>query len=77
MKFLEKIKERTHQVSKRILASEEVQNKRIEICNSCDQLINSTRQCKKCGCFVDAKTKLAKSACPVGKWEAVLFKHDN
>jgi len=75
MKFLEKIKERTQQVSKRILASEEVHNTRIEICNSCDQLIDTTRRCKKCGCFIDAKTKLAKSNCPDGKWHAVLFKN--
>jgi hypothetical protein len=43
----------------------------MSICNSCEHLIKFTKQCKKCGCLMHLKTKLAKASCPVGKWEAV------
>jgi hypothetical protein len=48
--------------------SEEFQKERIEICLSCTELIKLTHQCKKCGCFIKAKTQLAEARCPIGKW---------
>jgi hypothetical protein len=47
---------------------EEVSIKRYDICKSCPELIKLTTQCKKCGCFMKAKTKLEKATCPIGKW---------
>lgn len=41
---------------------------RFDICLSCPELIKITKQCKKCGCFMAAKTKLEKATCPIGKW---------
>jgi hypothetical protein len=52
-------------------ASEEEADRRYSICKGCPQLIKATKQCKKCGCFMVAKTKLAHAACPIGKWDAV------
>lgn len=49
-------------------ASEEKFQERYNICLSCPELIKITKQCKKCGCFMYAKTKLEKATCPVGKW---------
>jgi hypothetical protein len=49
-------------------ASEELSTNRYEICQSCPELIKLTKQCKKCGCFMVAKTKLQKASCPIGKW---------
>jgi hypothetical protein len=49
-------------------ASEEKAASRLEICNSCPHLIKLTGQCKKCGCFMWAKTRLEAAKCPVGKW---------
>lgn len=46
---------------------EEVRAKRLEICNACEHL-NKLRQCKKCMCFVDAKTHLENAFCPLRKW---------
>jgi hypothetical protein len=43
-------------------------DKRFEICKSCPELIKLTSQCKKCGCFMPAKTKLENAVCPIGKW---------
>jgi hypothetical protein len=49
-------------------ASDEVAENRYSICNQCPELIKLTKQCKKCGCFMFAKTKLEKATCPIGKW---------
>jgi hypothetical protein len=47
---------------------EKVVEKRMSICNSCPELIKSTKQCKKCGCFMSAKTTLKYAECPIGLW---------
>lgn len=49
-------------------ASKEESSRRLEICKTCPFLIKSTIQCKKCGCFMKAKTTLAHATCPVGNW---------
>lgn len=41
---------------------------RISICLSCPSFIALTKQCKKCGCFMPAKTKLSNAKCPLNKW---------
>jgi hypothetical protein len=45
---------------------------RMEACNSCPELINFTKQCKKCGCFMTLKTKMAHASCPLGKWSSEI-----
>jgi hypothetical protein len=49
-------------------ASEELAKTRYSICKACPELIKLTKQCKKCGCFMVAKTKLQGAVCPLGKW---------
>jgi hypothetical protein len=49
-------------------AEESLSEERYNICLSCPELINSTKQCKKCGCFMAAKTKLQLATCPLAKW---------
>ena len=41
---------------------------RLGICVACDELIQVTKQCKQCGCFMAGKVKLANATCPLGKW---------
>lgn len=48
--------------------SDEKFEKRYSICKDCPELIKLTKQCKKCGCFMAAKTKLEAATCPIGKW---------
>lgn len=48
--------------------SENIHNNRMDICNKCEYLINMTKQCKKCGCFMEIKTKIDNAYCPIGKW---------
>lgn len=49
-------------------ADEEASSSRYSVCQSCPELVSLTKQCKKCGCFMAAKTKLAHATCPLGKW---------
>jgi hypothetical protein len=49
-------------------APEGVAATRYDVCLSCEELINITKQCKKCGCFMVAKTRLLSAKCPLGKW---------
>lgn len=41
---------------------------RYAICLECPELINATKQCKQCGCFMALKVKLKNAECPIGKW---------
>lgn len=70
MGIVEKLKRRIHNVTEAIssaVVDSEVQKTRIDICNDCE-FLSVVRNCKKCGCFVDAKTKLAIASCPLKKW---------
>lgn len=49
-------------------APDEVSEARYSICKECPELIKLTKQCKQCGCFMFAKTKLSLASCPLGKW---------
>jgi hypothetical protein len=48
--------------------TEEVANSRMAICRECPELIKATSQCKQCGCFMNAKTKIEAAICPLKKW---------
>lgn len=52
-----------------ILAPSEIAFERYSICQTCPFLENS--RCKKCGCFMEAKTHIATSECPINKWSKV------
>lgn len=49
-----------------LFATEETYQKRIEICRSCDQYID--KRCLQCGCFMEQKTKVQATTCPLKKW---------
>ncbi len=49
-------------------SSEEEAAERFSICLACPKLIQSTKRCSECGCFMAAKTKLKKATCPLNKW---------
>lgn len=49
----------------------DIAQERMSICNGCEFLIQATKTCKECGCFMTAKTKLPNASCPVGKWDKV------
>jgi hypothetical protein len=41
---------------------------RMDICLNCEYLINMTKTCMKCGCFMTIKTRIEEASCPIGKW---------
>lgn len=47
---------------------DEKSSERFSICKACPELIKLTSQCKKCGCMMKIKTKMAEATCPIGKW---------
>jgi hypothetical protein len=40
---------------------------RMAICSKCP-FMGDDKRCGKCGCFLPAKTRVAKATCPIGKW---------
>ncbi len=52
---------------------DEIAEERFAICLKCPELVPVTHQCKKCGCFMKQKTKLANAFCPLDppKWTQV------
>jgi hypothetical protein len=42
--------------------------RRVQICEQCNQLVKSTRQCKGCWCFIDEKAKYDNQHCKLNKW---------
>lgn len=50
-----------------VVVSAEDRSKRIEICKSCSE-ITDLKFCKKCNCFMPAKTWVVSRICPIGKW---------
>lgn len=47
--------------------SDDIANMRMSICHDCKHL-TVTKQCTKCGCFMELKTKLKNAYCPIYKW---------
>jgi hypothetical protein len=47
---------------------QEVAESRFAICKDCPFFISLSGQCKKCGCIMHLKTKLAMAECPEHKW---------
>jgi|VirMetMinimDraft_7_1064189.scaffolds.fasta_scaffold07099_3 hypothetical protein len=46
----------------------QVAESRQNICNGCPKRIDLLNQCKECGCFLAAKTKIKQEKCPLDKW---------
>lgn len=59
-----------------LMVEEDIAANRKSICDSCDNLFKPTAQCKLCGCFIYAKTKISSASCPIGKWKAESKKVD-
>ena len=51
-------------------APQEEQERRLAICGGCEH--KKGAKCNLCGCFLNYKTRLASSECPMGEWSAFL-----
>jgi hypothetical protein len=43
-------------------------NKRLNVCKVCPFFINISKQCSRCGCFMNLKAKMSHATCPIGNW---------
>lgn len=43
-------------------------DRRMAICEECPFFKAKTRQCKKCGCFMNLKSTIKRAHCPIKKW---------
>lgn len=48
------------------MARVETTSERLSYCNGCEH--NKLGICKRCGCIIQGKTRLAGSFCPIGLW---------
>ena len=53
---------------KRLLTSKKEQEERLSICKACNYYDDQQVRCTQCGCFLEAKVKVAGQYCPVHKW---------
>ena len=49
-------------------ANEDIYKERMDICQKCEFLFTPTKQCMKCGCFMEIKTRIDNAYCPIEKW---------
>tara|TARA_Y100000310_G_scaffold342600_1_gene446487 strand:+ start:159 stop:527 length:369 start_codon:yes stop_codon:yes gene_type:complete len=52
-----------------LLHDQDIIDRRWDECQKCEFLLKSTNNCKKCGCFMKVKTRVATASCPIGKWD--------
>ena len=57
----------------KMFAAKDLVRARNILCNVCPHKTSvfSTDICGKCGCVLEAKTKLSGSTCPESKWESI------
>jgi hypothetical protein len=67
-KFKEKLADKRKQIIQVLKVPDTVQEIRMSICRQCDQLFKPLNTCKRCGCYMPAKTYLASVKCPLNKW---------
>ena len=48
------------------MASVELRQQRLDICNGCDKKIEDT--CSECSCLLSVRTSYQEITCPIGKW---------
>jgi len=51
-----------------VKAAPEIINKRCKTCELCEEFIDHIRKCRACGCYMDLKTVLKATKCPLNKW---------
>lgn len=55
-------------LSKPLFVGKDIQEERLQKCNTCKYYEKKQKRCKLCGCFMEAKVKFASSSCPDDKW---------
>ncbi len=53
-------------ISEKDRSGEKICHERLQMCQSCDNLISGT--CLACGCYVEIRAAMKKGRCPEKKW---------
>lgn len=48
----------------------EERDRRLKVCHTCEHF--DAPRCELCGCFMNFKTTLRSSECPIGKWSSLM-----
>lgn len=51
-----------------VIASQEVQQQRREVCYACEYYDAEQHRCKDCGCMLSVKISMSANSCPKNKW---------
>jgi rRNA maturation endonuclease Nob1 len=51
-----------------VIAEQEVQKQRREICYACEFHDPEQHRCKSCGCMLSVKISMSANSCPQNKW---------
>lgn len=52
----------------KVRASQSEIERRLAICKTCEHFVDNPMKCRKCGCYLNLKTRLETEHCPIGKW---------
>lgn len=66
--FTQATEEKVGELINVVKVDEGTKNFRMDMCLVCEHLFKPTKNCKKCGCFMEAKTWLKDASCPIKKW---------
>ncbi len=58
---------RVDEIQKHLLASSELREQRISVCEQCIEL-TKWKRCRVCGCFMPLKVWISTEQCPQKKW---------
>lgn len=66
-KFTFEVVKNTVSLNGNPIVPNETYQERLSICQECEYYSKSKR-CKKCGCFIESKARIAIAKCPLQKW---------
>lgn len=55
-----------------VFVPDQIKKSRMDICTSCPHFSRSDVRCRHCGCYLETKTALRASKCPIDKWSFYL-----
>lgn len=65
--YFRSLREYIENIDPDIRASESLYENRLDVCRSCEMLMQG--MCRKCGCYVELRAAVKKNVCPWGKWD--------
>ena len=64
--YIRLLKQHIEATPQRERTPEEIYKKRLEVCKTCDFLVQGT--CTACGCYVELRAASRRGRCPYKKW---------